>query len=63
MSDGARHMCKLYPGDYPTLSLPIEGPHSLHIQEQNDLWTKQEEKILGTSCISSKPSKPLQKMA
>ena len=56
-------MCKLYPGDYPTLSLPIEGPHSLHIQEQNDLWTKQEEKILGTSCISSKPSKPLQKMA
>lgn len=53
-------MCKLSPGDYPTLSLPIEGPHLLHIQEQYDLWTEQKEKILGTSCISNKPS---QKMA
>ena len=53
MSDGARHMCKLYPGDKPTLSFPIEGPHSLHIQEQNDLWTQQEGKILGTHAFQT----------
>lgn len=53
MSDGARHMCKLYPGDKPTLSFPIEGWHPLHFQEQNDLWTQQEGKILGTHAFQT----------